>query len=621
VNGVSACHCHECGCGHEHDHEEHVDRKGWIRWCGTVLCGVAALLVSHPIASVILWGISYLFVGGHILLAAARDIGKGRPFTENLLMAVASVAAFGIGEHLEAVAVLLFYQVGEMIQGVAVERSRASVKSLLDIRPDRVNIEGRGRLDAASVRKDDVVIVRPGERIPIDGVVISGETTVDMAALTGESMPCHVAAGESVIGGCVNLTGLIRVRASGTMAESTLTKILHVVEESEKRKAKAQNFISRFAAWYTPTVMIVALLVAVIPIFISGFDGAHIYRAAVFLTVSCPCALVISVPIGYFGGIGGASRKGVLFKGANYLEQMGRVETVIMDKTGTLTTGRFAVKTILPCQDEETLLGVCAALEQHSSHPIAQAIKHKNIAYSYAVDQVKEVAGRGVSAFLDGKPAFVGNAAFLQERGITVSKVDTPDAVIHAAWDRIYLGAITVGDTLKESTVPAIRQLRKLGVKRIVMLTGDQEPAARAVAEKLELDGYRCGLLPHEKVAAFEELSQGVTAFVGDGINDAPVLARADVGVAMGGLGSDAAIEAADVVIMDDDPEKLALAIRVSRRTRRLVIGNIVLALGVKFGVLLLGMFGFMWLWLAIVADTGVALLAVLNSLRALRIK
>ena len=618
---MSECHCHACGCGHEHHHEEHMDRKNWIRLCGAVLFGVAAAFVSYPIVSMILWGVSYLFAGSHILWAAAKDIGKGRPFTENLLMVVASLAAFGIGEHPESVAVLLFYQIGEMIQGLAVGRSRASVKSLLDTRPDRVYVEGHGWKEAKWVKQGDVILVKPGECIPIDGVIISGETTVDTAALTGESLPRNVATGESVIGGYVNLTGSIRVRASGTVAQSTLTKILHIVEESEQRKAKAQNFISRFAAWYTPTVIVAALLVAVIPILISGFDSAHIYRAAVFLTVSCPCALVISVPIGYFGGIGGASRKGILFKGANYLEQMGRVETVILDKTGTLTTGQFAVKEVIPCQDRETLMGVCAALEQHSNHPIAQAIKRENVAYPYTVEQVQETAGRGVSALLDGKPACVGNRAFLQEHGISVEAVETPDAVIYAAWGHVYLGAITVGDTLKTSAKPAISHLRKLGVKRVMMLTGDQEQAAMAVAEELKIDGYRCGLLPHEKVSAFEELSQGVTAFVGDGINDAPVLARADVGIAMGALGSDAAIEAADVVIMDDDPDKLASAIRASRRTRRLVIGNIILALTFKFGVLLLGAFGFMRLWLAIAADTGVALLAVLNSLRALRIK
>lgn len=629
---MSECHCHECehehDCGcrhdHEHEHEEKVSVGDWVRLGGALVFGLAAYLVGHPIVSVILWGISYLFAGSHVLLDAGKDIIKGHPFTENLLMAVASIAAFAIGEHLEAVAVLLFYQVGEMLQSKAIGRSRSSIQSLLDIRPDQVDLERDGQIVTVSpdeVKAGDVAVVRAGERVPIDGTVISGETTLDTSALTGESLPRSARTGDAVVGGFVNLTGLIRVCASGTAAESTLARILHIVEDSGKRKAKAQDFITKFAAWYTPAVMIAAVLVAVIPMLIFGFNVDHIYRAAVFLTVSCPCALVISIPIGYFGGIGGASRKGVLFKGSNYLEQMGHVTTVVTDKTGTLTTGDFVVKEIFADHDREEVLCVCAALEQFSNHPLAQAVQKELIEIPYTVTQLKEEAGRGISALLDGEPALAGNAAFLASHDISVPAVDTVDAVIYVAKGGQYLGAVSVGDTIKESALSALAQLRKLGVKRVVMLTGDRPQAAEKTVNALGIDAYRAELLPDQKVAAFEEVAQGVTAFVGDGINDAPVLARADVGVAMGGLGSDAAIEAADVVIMDDDLEKLALAIRASRRTRRIVIGNVILALTVKIAVLLLGTMGWMWLWLAILADTGVALLAVLNSLRALRVE
>ncbi len=610
---MGECHCHEC------EHEEKISAVDWIRPVGALVFGAAAFLIGSPI----LWRISYLFVGIHVIISAGKDIVKGHPFTENLLMAIASLAAFSIGEHWEAVAVLLFYQIGEMLQSKAVSRSRRSIRSLLDVRPEQVNIERDGQVIAVlpdTVKAGDIAVVRAGERVPVDGTIISGETTLDTSALTGESLPRTAQIGDTVIGGFVNLTGLVRVRASGTAAESTLSRILHIVEDSGKRKAQAQDFIAKFAAWYTPAVMIAAVLVAVIPMILFGFDVNHIYRAAVFLTISCPCALVISIPIGYFAGIGGASRKGVLFKGANYLEQMGHVTTVVTDKTGTLTTGQFSVKEIFTAYDREEVLGICAALEQFSNHPLALAVQKENINTPFTVTQYKEEAGRGISALLDGEPALAGSAAFLVEQGITVSDIDTDDALIYIAKAGQYLGAVAVGDTIKESTLSALKQLRKLGVKRIVMLTGDRAQAAEKTAEALVIE-YRAELLPDQKVTAFEDVAHGVTAFIGDGINDAPVLARADVGVAMGGLGSDAAIEAADVVIMDDDLEKLALAIRASRRTRRIVIGNVILALTIKLAVLMLGAMGRMWLWLAILADTGVALVAVLNSMRALHVK
>ncbi len=611
---MSECHCHEC------EHEEKISIRDWIRLGGALIFGVAAFLIGSPI----LWGISYFFAGSHVLVCAGKDIVKGRPFTENLLMAVASLAAFAIGEHMEAVAVLLFYQIGEMLQSRAVGRSRRSIRALLDIRPDLVNVECDGKIVAVAidaVKTGDVAVVRAGERVPIDGTIISGETLLDTSALTGESLPRTGQTGEVVIGGFVNLTGLIRVRASGTAAEGTLSRILHIVEDSGRRKAKAQDFMTKFAAWYTPAVMIAAVLVAVIPIIFLGFDVSYIYRAAVFLTVSCPCALVISIPVGYFGGIGGASRKGILFKGSNYLEQIGHVSTVVTDKTGTLTTGQFSVKEIYSKHDREEVLCVCAALEQFSNHPLALTVQRENVNIPYTVTQWKEEAGRGISALLDGESALAGNAGFLEEHGVAVLNIDTEDTLIHIAKEGQYLGAVAVGDTIKESAFVALRQLRKLGVKRVVMLTGDRAQAAGKTARTLGIDEFRAELLPDQKVAAFEQVAQGVTVFVGDGINDAPVLARADVGVAMGGLGSDAAIEAADVVIMDDDLEKLALAIRASRRTRRIVIGNVILALTVKLAVLVLGAMGWMWLWLAILADTGVALLAVLNSLRAQHVK
>ncbi len=611
---MGECHCHEC------EHEEKISAVEWIRLGGVLVFGLAAFLIDSPI----LWGISYLFAGSHVLICAGRDIVKGHPFTENLLMAVASLAAFAIGEHWEAVAVLLFYQIGEMLQSKAVGRSRRSIRALLDIRPDQVDLECDGKIVAVpldAVKAGDIAVVRAGERVPIDGTIISGETTLDTSALTGESLPRTAQTGEAVIGGFVNLTGLIRVRASGTVAEGTLSRILHIVEDSGRRKAKAQDFIAKFAAWYTPAVMIAAVLVAVIPTILWGFDVDSIYRAAVFLTVSCPCALVISIPIGYFGGIGGASRKGVLFKGSNYLEQIGHVTTVVTDKTGTLTTGQFSVKEVYSRHDREEVLRICAALEQFSNHPLALAVQREKISIPYTVTQWKEEAGRGISALLDGESALAGNAVFFAEHGIVTSDIDTEDALIHIAKAGQYLGAVSVGDTIKESALSALTQLRKLGVKRVVMLTGDRVQAAEKTTKALDIDEYRAELLPDQKVVAFEQAAQGVTIFVGDGINDAPVLARADVGVAMGGLGSDAAIEAADVVIMDDDLEKLALAIRASRRTRRIVIGNVILALTVKLAVLILGVMGWMWLWLAILADTGVALLAVLNSLRAQHVK
>ena len=563
-------------------------------------------------------------------------------FDENFLMVVATLGALCIGffpdteeQYREAVFVMLFYQVGELFQSVAVGKSRKSISSLMDIRPDCAYIERDGELvpvDPETVAVGDIITVRPGEKIPLDGIVTEGTSDLNTVALTGEADPRAVAAGDAVISGCVNMSGVIKVKVTHTFGESTVSKILELVENSSENKSKSEQFITKFARIYTPAVVIAAVLLAVLPplvipgSFIANFP-TWLIRALTFLVISCPCALVISVPLSFFGGIGGASKKGILVKGSNYLETLSKVKTAVFDKTGTLTKGTFSVTEIHPENiTEEQLLHLAAHAEAFSNHPIAVSLRN---AYGKpvnmdAVADVSEITGRGVKAKVDGKTVYAGNAALMQETGLTPAACPAPGTVIHVSYDGKYAGYLLISDTPKETSKAAIAALKECGVERIVMLTGDRKETAEAISKELSIDEYHAGLLPADKVDMVEKLlsenrTDGKLAFVGDGINDAPVLMRADVGIAMGALGSDAAIEAADIVLMDDDPAKIAEAMKISRFTLRIVRQNIVFALAVKAAVLLLGALGLAPMWLAVFADVGVAFLAILNAMRTLK--
>ncbi len=579
--------------------------------------------------------LSYILVGGEIIKKACINIARGQVFDENFLMFIATVGAFLIREFPEAVAVMLFYQIGETFQDLAVNRSRKSIKALLDIRPEYANLLRNGiekKVDPQMVALGDVIIIKPGERVPLDGEVVEGTTFLDTVALTGESVPRKVEVGEKVLSGSINKTGVIKVKVTKEYGDSTVTKIIELVQNASNRKAPTENFISKFAAYYTPVVVFGALGLAFIPLLV--IDGAQIsdwvYRALVFLVVSCPCALVISIPLGFFGGIGGASRNGILVKGGNYLEALNYVSTVVFDKTGTLTKGVFRVSRIMPQAgfNREEVLKWAATTEVHSQHPIAKSILE---AYEGNIEVEKietytEIAGRGVKARYEGRNLTVGNDKLMAEENIACEKVTTLGTVVHVAVDGVYLGCLIISDEVKDDAEKTIDRLRKLGIKKQVMLTGDNREMAEQVAEKLKLDRVYAELLPDKKVEIVEELlkEQGPKEkliFVGDGINDAPVLARADIGVAMGGLGSDAAIEASDVVLMTDEPGKLVDALLIARKTKTIVWQNIVFALGVKVFVLLLGALGLATLWQAVFADVGVALIAVLNAMRAMNVK
>lgn len=579
--------------------------------------------------------LSYILVGGEIIKKACINIARGQVFDENFLMFIATVGAFLIREFPEAVAVMLFYQIGETFQDLAVNRSRKSIKALLDIRPEYANLLRNGiekKVDPQMVALGDVIIIKPGERVPLDGEVVEGTTFLDTVALTGESVPRKVEVGEKVLSGSINKTGVIKVKVTKEYGDSTVTKIIELVQNASNRKAPTENFISKFAAYYTPVVVFGALGLAFIPLLV--IDGAQIsdwvYRALVFLVVSCPCALVISIPLGFFGGIGGASRNGILVKGGNYLEALNYVSTVVFDKTGTLTKGVFRVSRIMPQAgfNREEVLKWAATAEVHSQHPIAKSILE---AYEGNIEVEKietytEIAGRGVKARYEGRNLTVGNDKLMAEENIACEKVTTLGTVVHVAVDGVYLGCLIISDEVKDDAEKTIDRLRKLGIKKQVMLTGDNREMAEQVAEKLKLDRVYAELLPDKKVEIVEELlkEQGPKEkliFVGDGINDAPVLARADIGVAMGGLGSDAAIEASDVVLMTDEPGKLVDALLIARKTKTIVWQNIVFALGVKVFVLLLGALGLATLWQAVFADVGVALIAVLNAMRAMNVK
>ncbi|MBQ2954668.1 MAG: cadmium-translocating P-type ATPase [Clostridia bacterium] len=647
-HGHAHHHHHDGCCGHNHhaqghDHHDHAHghnrshgataRKGrtlLIRVGGAAALLAAGFLLTgraHPAVNVACFVAAYLAVGYDVLLTALRNILRGEIFDENFLMAVASLGAMAMGEFAEGAAVMALYQVGEYFQDKAVDKSRASITALMDVRPDRANLLRDGvpvEVSPEEVAVGDTILIRPGEKVPLDGVVVEGGSALNTTALTGESLPRDVGPGDSVLSGCVNLSGVLTVRVTAAWGESTVAKILRLVEESGDSKASTERFITRFARVYTPIVCLAAALLAVIPSLLDGRWSHWLYQALTFLVISCPCALVISVPLTFFSGIGGASRQGVLVKGANHLETLAALDTVAFDKTGTLTRGVFTVTEVVPAgMSREALLEIAAHAECFSDHPIAASLRS---AWGQAVDnsrvtEAEEIAGHGMRVLLDGREVLAGNARLMRRFGVEPAETASCGTVVHVAVDGAYAGHIVIGDAVKTDAVRAIADLKAAGVQRLVMLTGDREAAAAQVAGELGLTDYRAGLLPGDKVQAVEQLlgeGHGV-AFVGDGVNDAPVLRRADLGVAMGGMGSDAAIEAADVVLMDDNPGKVARAMRIARRTMAIARENIAFALGTKIAVMLLGLLGVASMWLAVFADVGVAMLCILNAMRAMR--
>lgn len=636
---------HEC-CTHEHHHEHHHD--GLKHQLAMIIISAVLLIIAVIIEKsfalptwqlLLIYLVPYLIIGHDTLKEAAEGIAHGEAFDEHFLMSVATIGALCIGfipgaetQFPEAVFVMLFFQVGELFEGYAEGKSRESISHLMDIRPDVAHVEVKGRLenvDPNQVEVGSTIVIRPGEKVPLDGVVIEGSSALNTIALTGESMPRDIAVEDEVISGCVNLSGVIRVRTTKAFAESTVSKIIELVENATEHKSKSETFITQFARIYTPIVVFAAIAIAVIPSLLGGSFTTWFYRALMFLVVSCPCALVISVPLTFFGGIGGASRKGILIKGANYMDTLAKIKTVVFDKTGTLTHGQFAVEAVHPDScDEHQLLHLAAHVEHFSTHPIGAALRDAfpdEATDGCRITDIEEIAGQGICAMVEGQKVAVGNTKLMDAVGAKWHDCHHVGTIIHVAIDGVYAGHIVINDKIKEDSAGAISLLKELGVERTIMLTGDRQEVADHVAQQLKLDEYHAELLPADKVAYMEQLStlnsQFSTLFVGDGINDAPVLARADVGVAMGGLGSDAAIEAADVVLMDDKPSKIALAIQIARRTRAIARQNVWFAIGVKIAVLILATFGLATLWMAVFADVGVTVLAVLNAMRALKIK
>lgn len=589
---------------------------------------IAGLIFRDSSRALWIFLAAYFIIGLDVLITAGKNILRGRPFDECFLMAVASLGAFFIGEYPEGVAVMILYQLGETLQDCAVRRSRKSVSSLMDIRPDIASVK-RGdtveQVPPETVETGEIIVVKAGEKIPLDGIIVSGSTTADASALTGESVPARLAEGDEVMSGCVNLSGLIEVRVTKPFGESTVTKILELVENASAKKARTEQFITRFARWYTPCVVIAALLLAIVPTIVSGYDRRYVYGALSFLVVSCPCALVISVPLSFFGGIGGASAKGILIKGGVTMEQLADCGTVVFDKTGTLTDGTFDITEIIPAnRSESELLGLAAIAEQASNHPAALAVMRR-FGGTPAGAEITELAGRGVKAVCGARTVLAGNKKLMEENGIAgVPDVESAGTVIFIAENGSYAGAIVISDKIKEDAAKTVSELKKAGI-RTVMLTGDRQRAADVTAKKLDLDEWHAELLPDGKVKAVEDIieknsckkKKNKTVFVGDGINDAPVLMRADAGVAMGGIGSDAAIEAADAVIMTDEPSKLIEAVRISKKTKAIAVQNIAFSLAVKAAVLVLSALGLATMWAAVFADVGVCLIAVANALRA----
>lgn len=612
-----------------------MTKRLWRIIIGAAVLATAVLLsLNNEWLQIALFIISYIIVGGDVVKRAVKNIFKGQVFDENFLMSIATIGAFFIGEYPEGVAVMLFYQVGELFQSYAVGKSRKLIASLMDIRPDYANVKKGDELvkvDPDEVQIGDIIVIKAGEKIPLDGKVIEGSSMIDTSALTGESVPREVEVGSDILSGCININGVITAEVTKEFGESTVSKILDLVENASSKKSNSEQFITKFARYYTPVVVIIAVFLAIIPPLV--IDGATfsdwIYRALAFLVVSCPCALVISIPLSFFGGIGGASKKGVLVKGSNYLEALAETEIVVFDKTGTLTKGVFNVQEIHPeGVSKEELLELTAHAESYSNHPISLSLKR---AYSKEIDNgrisdVEEISGHGVIATVDGKKVMAGNIKLMKMMDIPYFKGELIGTIVHVAVNNKYIGYIVIADEVKEDSAQAIKELKAANIKQTVMLTGDNKSIGSKVAKELGLDKVYAELLPADKVEKLEELfsqksKKGKLAFVGDGINDAPVLARADIGIAMGGLGSDAAIEAADVVIMTDEPSKIATTMKISKKTLKIAHQNIVFAIGIKIIVLILSAFGITTMWAAIFADVGVTIIAVLNAFRALNVK
>ena len=612
-----------------------MTKRLWRIIIGAAVLATAVLLsLNNEWLQIALFIISYIIVGGDVVKRAVKNIFKGQVFDENFLMSIATIGAFFIGEYPEGVAVMLFYQVGELFQSYAVGKSRKSIASLMDIRPDYANVKKGDELvkvDPDEVQIGDIIVIKAGEKIPLDGKVIEGSSMIDTSALTGESVPREVEVGSDILSGCININGVITAEVTKEFGESTVSKILDLVENASSKKSNSEQFITKFARYYTPVVVIIAVFLAIIPPLV--IDGATfsdwIYRALAFLVVSCPCALVISIPLSFFGGIGGASKKGVLVKGSNYLEVLAETEIVVFDKTGTLTKGVFNVQEIHPeGVSKEELLELTAHAESYSNHPISLSLKR---AYSKEIDNgrisdVEEISGHGVIATVDGKKVMAGNIKLMKMMDIPYFKGELIGTIVHVAVNNKYIGYIVIADEVKEDSAQAIKELKAANIKQTVMLTGDNKSIGSKVAKELGLDKVYAELLPADKVEKLEELfsqksKKGKLAFVGDGINDAPVLARADIGIAMGGLGSDAAIEASDVVIMTDEPSKIATTMKISKKTLKIAHQNIVFAIGIKIIVLILSAFGITTMWAAIFADVGVTIIAVLNAFRALNVK
>ncbi|MCR1897739.1 heavy metal translocating P-type ATPase [Irregularibacter muris] len=623
----------------DHSHHHHGGalnkNKLLLLGLGVFLFALALIFPFDFWIALPLFVLSYLLIGGEVLLRAIKNISRGQVFDENFLMSIATIGAFAIGQFSEGISVMLFYQIGELFQDLAVGRSRKSIKDLMDIRPDHANLKVNDeiiKVAPENIYVGDYILVKPGEKVPLDGVVSHGQSMVDTSALTGESVPRKIQPGEEVLGGFINKNGVLTIKVTKTFGESTVSKVLDLIENAGHNKAKTEQFMTKFSRYYTPIVVYAALALAIIPPLLLPGATFHqwVYRSLVFLVISCPCALVISIPLGFFGGIGGASKRGILVKGGNYLEALNNVDTVVMDKTGTLTKGVFNVIQIQTKGniDDEDLLKYAAYAEVHSTHPIAISIVKK---YNQEIDKgeitdYKEIAGQGIKAIVMGKKVLIGNARLMTMEDVEdfedTAKVET---IVHIALEGKYIGYILIADEIKEDAKETIKSLKELGVRKTVMLTGDKEAIGKKIAKEIDLDVVYTDLLPNEKVEKMEDLekkkqSKGHLIFVGDGINDAPVLARADIGVAMGGLGSDAAIEAADIVLMTDEPSKLISAIKIAKKTRKIVFQNIIFALGIKTIVLLLGAFGVATMWEAVFADVGVSLIAILNSLRALRV-